>query len=93
MRCTAVQMPRSPTGSTSGRCSRNIRNISAVHRPNPLTIQAFDHLLVGQLVELVQQQPPVADAAAEVAQVSDFLRAQPDSAQRRIVQRLKAAAP
>ena len=30
-------MPRSPTGSTSGRCSRNIRNISAVQRPNPFT--------------------------------------------------------
>ena len=35
--CTALTMPRSPTGSTSGRCSRNIRNISAVQRPMPFT--------------------------------------------------------
>ena len=30
-------MPRSPTGSTSGRPRWNIRNMSAVHRPRPLT--------------------------------------------------------
>ena len=36
-RCTALTMPRSPAGRTSGRWRRNIRNISAVQRPNPLT--------------------------------------------------------
>ena len=37
-RCTAFTMPRSPTGSTSGRRRRNIKNISAVHLPIPFTL-------------------------------------------------------
>mgnify|MGYP003693664141 CR=1 FL=1 len=40
-RWTAFTIPRSPTGSTSGRCRRKIRNISAVHRPIPFTCVSF----------------------------------------------------
>src|SRR5688572_19042179 len=37
-RWTALTMPRSPTGKTSGRWRRNIKNISAVQRPMPFTL-------------------------------------------------------
>ena len=53
----ALTMPRSPTGSTSGRCSRNIRNISADQRPMPLTwVERVDHLVVAHRVERVERQ-------------------------------------
>ena len=35
----ALTIPRSSTGRTSGRCRRNIRNISADHRPMPFTLR------------------------------------------------------
>ena len=59
----------------------------ALHRRQP-----FDHHLVGQRVELVELQAPVGDARAQVAQIADFLTAQADAAQRRIVDASMAAA-
>ena len=52
-------------GSTSGRCRRNIRNISAVQRPNPFTATSRSMTcFVGQRLELVELQPSVDDARA-----------------------------
>ena len=35
--CIPCRTPRSPTGSTSGRCKLNIRNMCADHSPRPRT--------------------------------------------------------
>ena len=75
--------PRSPAGRTSGRCRRNIRNISAVQRPNPFTaISRSITCFVRQRLELVELQPAVDDARRQIAQVADLLSAQPDRPQR-----------
>jgi len=49
--------------------------------------QAGDYLFVGQVFELVQNEPAILDARAEIAQVADLLSAQPGAAQRRVALR------
>uniref|UniRef100_J3M9U1 Uncharacterized protein n=1 Tax=Oryza brachyantha TaxID=4533 RepID=J3M9U1_ORYBR len=36
--CTPLRTPRSPDGSTSGRCSEKIMNMWTVHSPTPFTL-------------------------------------------------------
>ena len=80
-RWTALTMPRSPTGSTSGRCRRNIRNISAVQRPMPFTlVSASMTSSSGSALERIEGQRPVQCTRAQVADVSKLLRADADRA-------------
>ena len=51
--------------------------------------QPLDDVLVGQLIEFVELQPAVRDARAKISKVRQLLRAQADTAERRIVQRLE----
>ena len=44
--------------------------------------QALDHALVRQRLELVELQPAVDDARAQIAEIADLLPAQPDPAKR-----------
>ena len=82
----ALTMPRSSTGSTSGRCRRNIKNISAVQRPNPLTaVSSLDDVFVRERFELVEAQSAVGDVRAEIPEVADLLAAQPHGSQRPVI--------
>ena len=69
-------MPRSPSGKTSGRWSRKIRNISAVQRPMPFTcVSAAIDLFVGHRVHRVERHRAAAHLVAQVAQVAGLLAA------------------
>ena len=66
-------MPRSPTGSTSGRSRWNIRNICA--RPQAETLdgdELGDHLLVGQLVQALELELAGEHVLGERAQEADL---------------------
>ena len=77
-RWIALRTPRSPVGSTSGRCSVNIRNMCAVHSPMPLTaVSSRDHLVVGQLGEAVELELAVEHVLGERAQVATLAREKP----------------
>ena len=89
---TALTMPRSPTGSTSGRCKRNIRNISAVQRPMPFTlVNASITSSSASDVERVQTQRPVENPRAQIAHVFELLRTQADGSKLLVGTRATAA--
>ena len=81
--CTPLTMPRSPTGKMSGRLRRNIRNISADHRPRPFTAVIATMTSSSVMVSrAVQIQAAVVDALGEIAEVRDLRSADAGGAQR-----------
>ena len=74
-RWIALTMPRSRAGSTSGRCRRNMRNISAVQRPKPFT-DVNRSMTRSSGSAAVRVDPPVSETRAEIAQVVDLLAAE-----------------
>ena len=76
-RWMALTMPRSPTGMTSGRCSRNMRNISAVHRPIPFTfVNSATTPSSSSDAERVEVHVAAAHARSEVADIRRLRAAQ-----------------
>ena len=81
-------MPRSPTGSTSGRCRRNIRNISAVQRPKPFTaISRSMTSSSGSESSSSSSSRPSCRRALKSRRYETFWPLSPTPLQRQIVQR------
>ena len=69
----ALRMPRSPGAITSGRSSRNIRYMCALHSPRPLTATSSAMtVVVVELVEALELERAVDDVLGERAQVADL---------------------
>ena len=65
-----MRIPRSPTGSTSGRRSANIRNICAVHVPIPFTcVSRSITSAIAQSVQVLEHHLAVARVPRQIANV------------------------
>ena len=82
-----VRMPRSPTGSTSGRWSRKIRNISAVHRPMPLTFVSAATTSSSNASSRGERDVPLRHLLARSRQIPRLLTADADAPDLRLGER------